>query len=220
VKIGIGVTTTGKRDVRFDRYVGLSRAAQAGHQVEIFVHVDELREGPAKAKNKTIKMLYDAGCDVMFFFDDDCYPMHEGWDSYVIQHHLSSNCQFFGLPESFKSNLRLAEPPSEVTWWDGVIGCFIFHTREVVNQIGYYNSDYSGYGYEDAARNDRIRRRFFPGPNYPSLLRLPSYIFSEDVYARNPTPNLTMQEKLQFIERNGPIFSKEMHSAELYHPFG
>lgn len=221
MKIGIGITTTGKREIRYERYSGMSTAAANGHRVEMYVYVDEKREGPARAKNRTMKVLHDMGCDAMFLFDDDCYPMHTGWDQYVLEQQRISGLPFFGLPESFKSNMKWFEPGAkEETWWDGVIGCFIFQTREVMDEVGYYNTAYVGYGYEDAARNHRIRQRFFPGPSFPSLLRIPSYIHSEDVYAQNPTPNLTMAEKMAFIEKNGDAFSKEMHSDQLYYPFG
>lgn len=216
MKIGVGITTTGAREVRFDRYTGLATYKD----LFVHVHTDEAREGPARAKNKTIKALYDAGCDAMFFFDDDCYPMHVGWDEYVFQQYLATKMPFFGLPESFKNRFPQQTVHNELVWWENIIGCFTFHTREVVERVGYYNTAYVGYGYEDAARNDRIKREFFPGPNYPSLLRLPSYIYSEDVYGQNPTPNLTMAQKLRYIEQNKSTFEQEMYGAQTYYPFG
>lgn len=221
MKVGIGITTTGVRDLRIDRYMGLARCQENGHQLEFVVHEDAERRGPAHAKNMTMRKLFDAGCDAMFLFDDDCYPMHYGWDQYVIDQSLRTGRPFYGLPESFKSNMKHFESGlQEETWWDGIIGCFIFQTRAVVHEVGYYNTEYQGYGYEDAARNDRVRRRFFPGPSFPSLLRIPSYVYSEDVYDKDPIPNLSMAQKLNFIKKNEAIFSKEMHSDKIYYPFG
>lgn len=50
MKIGIGITTTGKREVRYDRYGGLSTAARDDHTVDVFVYTDHERIGPAIAK--------------------------------------------------------------------------------------------------------------------------------------------------------------------------
>lgn len=181
---------------------------------------DEERRGPAYARNWCLKQLMDADCDFIFLFDDDCYPIMDGWAEYFIEHSRLSNVDFFGLPESFKSTLHhLGEP--EVVYWSNIIGCFNFQTRRFMNRVGYYNPAFKGYGYEDSARNNRAMRSGLCGDNwgntFPSLLRAPSYIFSEDVYARNPTPNMTDAEKAEHILRNRPICLRENASPQIYY---
>lgn len=162
----------------------------------------------------------DAGCDYMFLFDDDCYPIMNGWAEYFIHWSEVMSIDFFGLPEAFKSKPMAIH--REVIYWSNIIGCFNFQTRAFMEKVGYYGSDFKGYGYEDSARNNRAMRSGLVGNNkgfFPSLLRAPSYIFSEDVYGRNPTPNLTPEEKQAGIARNLQVCLDSNNSPQLYYPF-
>lgn len=182
------------------------------------VQVDREKVGPAKTRNACLKALYDQGCDHFFLFDDDCYPVMAGWEDYFVQQHQRSGIGFFGLAESFKSApLRL---DGEVLWWDGLVGCFSSQTRAFMDAVGYYNTAYDRYGYEDAGRNLRALRSGLCGDGaaYPSLLRADAYIHSMDVFGENPTPNLSHAEKLNYIEINRPIFEAEVGGQQIYYP--
>lgn len=217
MKIGIGITTAGVRQIHGNKYT--SDPSFVGDRDLFHVEYDHQKLGVAQAKNRTMRVLYDAGCTHMFLFDDDCYPMMDGWVGYVIDNARKHNLQYVGLPESFKSNLIRND--GEFTTWDGMLGCFLFQTRAAMDTVGYYNSAYKQYGYEDAGRSERLRRAFGYAPGqHPSLLRLPSYVYSEDVYARDPTPNLSHAEKLKFIDLNRNEWNREVTSDQLYYTFG
>ncbi len=215
MKLGIGITTAGKRRIRIDNY---TMGVPEGTLVHVYTDAD--REGPAKAKNKCMHALYEHGCDVMYLFDDDCYPVYPGWHEYLLRGSDSSGIQFFGLPEVFKG--KWIGSQGEVARWETILGCFQFQTRKLLETVGYYNNAYVGYGLEDVARNIRIMRSGLVGdtPGAPSLVRLPSYIRSEDVFGVTEVQNLTMEEKLKFIEKNNKIFAEEANGAQLYYPFG
>lgn len=218
MKIGIGITTAGVRDIRADAF--LSDPMFKSDRDVFCVYTDYDKQGVAHAKNGTMQQLYTAGCTHMFLFDDDCYPMMPGWIGYVIENARKHNLQYIGLPESFKSRL-VRHVEDEMTLWDGMLGCFLFQTREAMEKVGYYNAAYHRYGYEDAGRAERLRRAFgYRVGQQPSLLRLPSYIYSEDVYARNPTPNMSHAEKMACIEKNRNEWTREVNSEQLYYPYG
>lgn len=215
MKIGMGVITMGVRPLN------PNVADLKAPDTLLHVHVDSERRGVAHARNTCLRHLVDEGCEAIFLFDDDCYPLMAGWETYFVEQSVRTGLPFFGLPEAFKS--RPLSLRDEVVRWDSIIGCFSFQTAAVLDRVGGYNDAYVRYGYEDAGRNNRVLRSGLcgdPNSGFPSLLRAPSYIYSEDVYARNPTPNLSVEDKAAFIEINRPTFIREVESANLYYPYG
>lgn len=213
MKVGIGVITAGIREINSAIY------AYKAPNSHVIVHTDTQRLGPAHARNAVMYFLFEVlHCDHVFLFDDDCYPIMAGWEQYFLDNHAVSGLHFFGLPESFKG--RLLAQSGELTWWDGIVGCFSSQTRECFERVGYFDTEFRDYGYEDSERHMRLRRAGLCGySGMPSLLRAPSYIFSEDVYARDPTPNLTREEKQAAINRNRDRFVRECQSTRIYVPY-
>ncbi len=185
----------------------------------IYVHNDRERRGPAWSRNRCIRHLYDAGCEFFFLLDDDVRVLFGGFEDYFAEHAARAGLDTLGLPESFKSRPLAIE--GEIVYWDACIGAFHFFTRRFVDTVGYFNAAYAGYGWEDAAYKDRAKRSGLAGgrPGFPSLLRAPSFFFSEDVYGRNPVPNYTPAEKREGIERNGPVAAEEHQGGRIYYPF-
>lgn len=209
--IGVGRITCGNRELHS------LRKPEGAFVIEF---LDGSRKGAAHGRNQCLAAMMAEGCDYMFLFDDDCYPIMDGWAEYFIHWSAMMSIDYFGLPEAFKSKPMAIN--REVIYWSNIIGCFNFQTRAFMEKVGYYGSEFTGYGYEDSARNNRAMRSGLVGNNggyFPSLLRAPSYIFSEDVYARNPTPNLTFDEKQEGIARNLQHCIASNNSSEIYVPF-
>lgn len=184
----------------------------------IRVQTDDQREGVAKTRNACLRYLMDQGCDYLFMFDDDCYPIMVGWERYFIDQHRKSGLHFFGIPEVFKSQPLGLD--GEILRWDSIVGCFSFQTRHLMDVVGYYNVAYKRYGYEDAARNRRCIRSGLCGDDatFPSPVRASAYIHSEDVYGSVTVQNMSQDEKAVYIAQNAAEFNKEMRSARLYYP--
>lgn len=210
MRVGVGVITAGVRALN-----PALRQFLAPDSI-LHVHLDQHRKGPAHARNECLHHLLEfERCDHVFMFDDDCYPVMAGWEKYFLEHHAAHRIEFLGLPEAFKS--RPVAFDGELVWWDGIVGCFSSQTRQCLETVGYFDPAFQGYGYEDSERHARLRRSGLCGNlGMPSLLRAPSYIFSEDVYARDPTPNLTLAEKQAGIARNRDRFVMECHSTRIH----
>lgn len=92
--------------------------------------------GIAKAKNKCLELL--AGCDNIFLFDDDTYPIKAGWyEPYIAspEHHLMY------LFESWSSGSPVGDDAIE--YEDGSIvahqharGCMIYVDQHVLETVG------------------------------------------------------------------------------------
>jgi hypothetical protein len=211
-KIGIGVITMGVREINKNLY------ERSDPNALIRIETDHERVGPARTRNKCMKYLMDQGCEHIFMFDDDCYPMMKGWEDYFINAAKRGGVHFMGLPHAFESKLNAV--CDEFAYWSSIVGCFSYQDRRFMERVGYYNTKYVRYGSEDAGRNFRARHSGLvgKGQGYPAPLRAASYIMSEDVFHMNPTPNLTIEEKRHFITINNATYLEETRSGQLYYP--
>lgn len=213
MKIGIGITTTTKRTVT--THYGLLAPKGA----EVLTYVDQAMLGPARARNVVLKSLYDSGCEHIFTFDDDCYPVLEGWADYIIAQAQLHNIDFVGLPSPFES-VPLGSR-DELVFWNSVLGCFTYQTRKAMDTVGYYNTAYERYGHEDNARSYRAVKAGLTGrlDAFASFMRVPFYVHSEDAYSECPAANMSQADKDHYIELNRAEYTRETLSDQLYYPF-
>jgi hypothetical protein len=211
-KIGIGIITMGVRKIHANIPFLCDPSAL------VRVETDFLKEGPGRTRNKCLKFLMDQGCEHIFMFDDDCYPIHKGWEKYFIDVAKTHGIHFMGLPNAFESRLKLLT--GELGYWSEILGCFSYQDRRLMETVGYYNTAYVRYGSEDNGRNHRAFKSGLcgVGAGSPAPLRATSYIFSEDVYHLNPVANMTPEEKRHFIDLNHQTFLKEINGRQIFYP--
>lgn len=213
-KIGIGVITAGNRQI----HPNMERLSDP--DALYHVHTDAERLGPGHARNAALRRLYDSGCTHMFVFDDDCYPVMAGWERYFVEQAEATGIGFFLMPEFFKDRI-VGHAGAEVFMWDGGLVQFAMYTRPLLETVGGFNTAYDRYGFEDSAYIVRALRSGLAGPGagYPSPLRTLAYIHSMDVYAENPTPNISAEDKQAYIRKNEPIYRDEINGGRLHYPF-
>ncbi|WAT10129.1 glycosyltransferase family 2 protein [Rouxiella badensis] len=147
MKIGIGVITTGDRLI--------PEYAMPGNAVfEVFTDAD--RNGPAYARNRVLKSLYDQDCDYIFLMDDDVTPRREDWAELAITAANKRGLDFIGWPHVFET--------LPYGYVDGVLFCtgvtvqFSMLTRKCVELVGYFDERYGKYGPEDITYAYRAHR--------------------------------------------------------------
>lgn len=214
MKVGMAIITTGVREINPNVY------KYKHPDTYLYINLDTEKRGPGPSRNRCLAHLEDQGCDYFFVFDDDYYPMMHGWEAYFIEWSKKTDIQFFGVPEIFKSDLLSVQ--DEVVRWSALIGGFTFHTKKALSVVGGYNEKYGRYGFTDPSHNNRVKRSGICGDpklGLPSLMRAPAYIFSEDVFALNPTPTVPDEEKQFYIERNRAEFRRECASPQIFYPY-
>ena len=93
MKIGIGVTSY-NRPKHLDLWVEqILPITPENVKVHIEVDKDTDRMGVAYRKNECLKAL--KGCDYIFLFDDDCFPIAEGWIDFFINAHKETGQHHF-----------------------------------------------------------------------------------------------------------------------------
>lgn len=213
-RFGIGIITTQDRDLG-PEYVNL-----VDQSTTICVEVDSERTGVSKTRNRVIKRLYDSGCDYIALFDDDCFPFQRGWQTFLENAYLSSGSHVLVMPKDEYITHDCINGVEHVEWG---IGAFTFMTRHAIETIGYFNTAYDTYGYEDVGYLFRARRAgITSSTSHDSApVDISKYLYSIDCDPLRQPDNATMLPELKqkYIQVNEPIFQAEISSPENYYPF-
>jgi len=206
--IGIGVTTTPNRNEYIDTWLKEFEKVKTNNY-HLHIHEDVHYRGVAYSKNQNLKTLQDN--DYIFLFDDDCYPIKEGWADYFInskQNHL--------LYLTKIHNKIIIKDDIEI--YQDYGGVFMFLTKEVLNKVGYLNSDYGQYGFEHAGYSNRIYKAGFTYAPYQQLSRTKEYLFAMD-YNMEHKSSIPEYKKAKLIEENRKVFINELQSDKIFYNF-
>ncbi len=91
-------------------------------------------------------------------FDDDCFPISSDWLEYMIDcfdytgenHFLFLNDK---MHQPIESNKHVG-----IKTYKECGGVFLAYTSKALNEIGYMDSEYSGWGFEHAGWSNRIHK--------------------------------------------------------------
>lgn len=195
--IGVGVITCGVRTL---------------HPIDgSVVFTDRYRKGSAYAKNELIHKFYEEGKDYIFLFDDDCYPVIDGWQEKVIEWAKRNNIHYLGGIDLKGVEIKggygdtiLSERP--------YIGAYFFMDRECIEKVGYYNERLIKYGWEDVSYSVRVKKVFGLTRGYPFPVWMNMYLHSMDMFCETNIPNMSEDEKQRYIEMNKKEFEDEANN--------
>lgn len=119
---------------------------------------DGKRKGIANNKNSSLYPLKD--CDYIVLFDDDCFPIKDGWFEFLINAHKQTGIHHFNLLDSRVHNEERRSNVGDFTVIECIDsgGVMLFLTKEVVNRVGAFNKEYGLYGFEHCSYSKRIER--------------------------------------------------------------
>jgi|GEM_PF-858201 hypothetical protein len=184
MKIGVGITTTNpeKYMQHFPKWDGI-----------ILFNTDQI--SIARDKNKLIKQLFNLGCTDIFLFDDDCFPIKEGWDTWITD-------------------------VDHAVLGEQIPGCMLYLNRKTVETAGYMNTTYGKYGWEHLGYYNRIVKS---GLAVKKLEGWEEYFYSYDLQgnAHNFIKEewQTLLQKEERSLQNQPIFEAECASSQIYYPY-
>lgn len=159
MSIGIGITTHNRPDL-------LARALEA-HEKHLpegatLVVVDDASETPAeradfrferqagiaRAKNKCLELLVDAGCEHLFLFDDDTWPEADDWWKPYVES-AEPHLMYTFAAERLSEADGVAEYP-------GPNGVMLYVERRVLDKVGGMDPRFGIWGHEHISWSDRI----------------------------------------------------------------
>ena len=143
LNVGIGVVTCGIR--KLDEMI---------LKYNPVIFEDKERKGAAYCRNMLIKQFYEKNKDYIFIFDDDCIPVIDGWIEKVINWMKRENVHYLAGLDT--KNVKLIDAYGDTCISsDCYIGAYFFMDRKCIETIGYYNTEYIRYGYEDITYSRR-----------------------------------------------------------------
>lgn len=190
------------------------------------------RLGIAKAKNQCLKALQ--GCEVIFLFDDDCYPVKAGWASLYAEAIAATGIQHFNFNDSKRHRMlkKIHHAGFSIGEFEPPGGVLMVLTDKVLETVGAFNERYGLYGFEHETYTTRCYRAGLHagfGRNL-SLLDAEEYLLALDYRPEDgPFPDLvvkrgfqssvTQQEAKASVRRNARIVAKERKGGPIYLPF-
>lgn len=225
MKIGVGVIT-------YNRPKHLELWSKIWHEfigpkIQYFIADDSKdRKGIAYRSNECLKALKD--CDYIFLFNDDCFPIKDGWAEFFIEAHKASEQHHFLYLKETTSIKCLSKTGygdgtgnKFINEYNNCGGCFMFLTKEVIEKVGGFCKDYGYYGFEHAGYSLRIHKAgLTPMGEFLCPEGAGEYIYAMDYDFHLPfnkqvnhSPSMPVRESLAEIEKNQKIFYKDIETV-------
>lgn len=177
---------------------------------ELFIYNDSELRGVAYSKNKCLENLKD--CDHIFLFDDDCFPIANGWANVFIDaSNRSGNQHFSYLTET--SSIKKIKSDDIVSVYNNAAGCLMYFTKHCVKQIGGYNEKFGRYGFEHAELSNRIFKKELTAAKNICPTGADIFIYSMDLntWLDVPlahTPTLTTDEMQEALKHSRKVYNE------------
>lgn len=221
--IGIAITTHNRHDV-------LSRAIE--HQMKflpagaLVVVIDdgsakpvavpggvrvirhETSRGIVAAKNASLEALIDAGCEHLFLWDDDAWPIASGWERSYIESpepHLAYQFQDFATGQKLNDIAVLYRDDKHIAY-TGQRGVMLYYHHSVIEKVGGFDPIYQRGMYEHSDLALRIHNVGLTSWAFADVVGSEKLIYSLDehqaVERSVPKPDREAQVKRNVIIHN------------------
>lgn len=164
-------------------------------------HRFEANVGIALAKNKCLELL--DGCEHIFLFDDDAYPIADNWwQPYIDSREPHLMRQFLDLagPRKLGDVTELYRDDEHFAL-SGPRGVMLYFERRVLDAVGGYDPIYGKFGYEHGDLSNRIHHAGLTTWRYADVVGSGDLIYSLDEHEaveRSFTPS----QRAEFVKKN------------------
>ena len=204
MRVGIGVTTYKRPEMLEKCLASIEKYTKGGYKLHVAIDTDRDRKGVAYRKNECLRALKD--CHHVFLFDDDCYPIKEGWEDLFInsgqEHLLFLNNGLHNLYGKLNS----------MHIYENCGGVFMYINKAAIERVGAFNEDFKTWGFEHAEYSIRILGEH---GIYPMLVGTEQYLYSEDYSNPLHKSSITNEEKQLLFDKNFPIFRQPIKNIYL-----
>ena len=215
MKIGIGIITSGQRDLRPE----YSRFAPSGARMMVFVDKD--RRGGAYCRNQVLKMMDDQEIDHIFMFDDDVWPMRHDFFDRVIEAAKRNDLGFIGLPH-FTGGYDLKGTSRDCVIVPGVTVQFMYMSRECFEKVGYFDERFGRYAPEDSDYVWRCAMHGFAGKDsFAFPVQISQMLYAQDLIDGFSNSTFSDSEKKEVFNQGVELLKRKVENKEIDHiPFG
>lgn len=110
----------------------------------------EMSRGIVASKNASLEALIDAGCEHLFLWDDDAYPLAGGWEQPYIESpepHLAYQFLDLAGPRKLKDLAVLYQDDKHIAY-TGQRGVMLYYHRSAIEKVGGFDPVYGRGMYE------------------------------------------------------------------------
>lgn len=227
--IGIGITTHNRYDIFKKTYEEIKRFAPTNAKIVI---VDDASDKPvpeatyrfannvgiARAKNKCFELLYNAGCEHFFLFDDDCYPVVDDWyKPYTESNEPHLNYIFEEFKGSNKPKLNdtlLLYSDSSTRAYSHARGCMCYYKRICLDVCGGMSPVFGRWGYEHPDLSNRIYNAGLTSFRYMDVPDSGKLFYSRDEHTGNADSTVQGAARTECINANAKIYDSRKEISE------
>jgi len=213
--VGVGITTHNRRETA-EESIRLIRERTSGAKIVV---VDDGSDVPypdadhrfpaavgiARAKNKCLELL--DGCEHIFLFDDDCYPLKEGWERPYIESpepHLMAVFKDLSGRRKLK-DISLIYKDSRHKAWSRPRGMMLYVHHSAVEAVGGMDPIFGRWGFEHGDWSNRIYNAGLTTHRYADVVGSEELIYSMDQHLEVQR-SISPGEIKELDERNRELF--------------
>jgi GT2 family glycosyltransferase len=210
MRVGIGVTTYNRPEClkecieRIQKHTDMSNVTLC-----VATDTEYNRKGVAFRKNECLRALKD--CDYVFLFDDDCFPIKDGWVEFFIDGYKNTSVNhFLYLNKTHNrydhTGFLTQNGLFTIEHYKDCGGVFMFMTKDCIERVGAFNDKFFPYAFEHCEWSMRACNG---NRNFNMLNGTEQYIYSHDYSTPGHKSSITDEEKKECIKNNWDKFFKE-----------
>lgn len=185
---------------------GSKPAAVVPDGVQLVRHDQSL--GIVAAKNASLMALMDAGCEHLFLWDDDAWPIADDWHTPYIESpepHLSYQFLDLAGPKKLKDLAVLHRDERHIAY-TGQRGVMLYYHRSAIEKVGGFDPIYGRGMYEHGDLALRIHNAGLTTWAFADVVGSEKLIYSLDEHeaVERSVPQL---DRVQLVKRNCGIFN-------------
>lgn len=224
--IGIGLTTHNRNEVLKKSISFHKKHLPKGAKLVVVDDASDVRvksdfrfehnAGIAAAKNKCLELL--EGCEHIFLFDDDTWPIANDWHLPYIESgikHLSFTFPF--LVSGRANGRKLIGYKYGLNEYASPCGCMLYIHRDVIYSIGGFDVDYPQWGMEHVDYSNRAFNMGLTPARYLDVKNSLDLFYSLDHY-QEVTGSVSRNVRKYTIPENKARFKRNERSKE-YMPY-
>ncbi|MGV8925022.1 MAG: glycosyltransferase family 2 protein [Ewingella sp.] len=189
-----------------------SAPAATATDIEIIRHHQSL--GIVASKNRSLEVLVDAGCEHLFLWDDDAYPISDNWHIPYIdspEPHLAY--QFLDLAGRNKLNdMAVLHRDDRHIAYTGQRGVMLYYHRSAIETVGGFDPVYGRGMYEHPDLALRIHNAGLSTWAFADVAGSEQLIYSLDEHEQ-VTRSVPRPDREALVKRNVGIFNARRDSG-------
>lgn len=229
--IGIGITTHNRNALVADTVAKIQAltpnakivvvddaSATAVRIAGVQVYRFNTNVGIARAKNKCLELLH--GCDHIFLFDDDTYPIKQGWyEPYVAsnEHHLMYLFEKWANGKPVGDD-AIVYSDSQIVAHHHARGCMLYVDSVALATVGGMDTRYGKAMNEHLDWSNRIHNAGLTTFKHMDVVNSEQLIYSMDQH-QAVTSSIARADRTTNLHRNNELLAAAAASSE-YIPYG